>query len=202
MSRASRGPQGGLDVRRVSCGVHGVGVSVETFANALLLKMRPASFKLSGHRYIAPSAGMVRGAGMRTGSPDMRQMHPRHLHGNVWHFKHTGALERQNKITHNRCNKHSRTHDQVATHSVSRRHCCTGTCIGLQQTQTRLRINRTAQCHAREAHIKSGSPPRAITHIAYTCICTSFHYMPTSGSRRSPAPLARARVSPRPRPRP
>ena len=147
---------------------------------------------------------MVRGTGMRSGSRYLRRTNPRHHHRNVWHFNTRAHSHAKTPSRMRACNTttHARTHGLVATRSVWRRIHSTTTNLRPQQTQTRLRIHHIAQCHAREAHIKSGSRPRASTRITYMCVCISFQYTPTTGSRRNPEPLARAQVSPRPRPRP
>ena len=90
------------------------------------------------------------GAGMRTGSPDLRQMHPKPLHENVWHFN-TRAHSHAKTISRiNRFNMHPRTHVSgsrifnVATAPLYR---CMRRSGRRQKTRkntggTRLRMNR------------------------------------------------------------
>ena len=86
-------------------------------------------------------------------------------------FQHTGALARQNTITHERnTTTHARTHGLVATRSVWRGIHSTCTNLRPQRTQTQLRIHHIAQCHEREAHIKSGAPAREYKHYIHVCV--------------------------------
>ena len=123
------------------------------------------------------TAGMAGGAGnaMQTCSPDLRQMHPRHLHGKMSPFNtraHSAkTLSRKKRAT---C---IHAH-MIAMRSVLRQHRSTCTNIRPQQTQTRLRIYRIAQCHAREARIKIRlAPAREYTHCVHVCLSRYLVYL-------------------------
>ena len=66
----------------------------------------------------------------------------------------------------------------IAMRSVLRQHRSTCTNIRPQQTQTRLRIYRIAQCHAREARIKIRlAPAREYTHCVHVCLSRYLVYL-------------------------
>jgi hypothetical protein len=108
-------------------------------------------------------------------SRDLRQMHPRHLHGKMSPFN----TRAHSAKTLSRKKRAICIHaHMIAMRSVLRQHRSTCTNIRPQQTQTRLRIYRIAQCHAREARIKIRlAPAREYTHCVHVCLSRYLVYL-------------------------
>jgi hypothetical protein len=106
---------------------------------------------------------------MRAGSRYLRRTNPRHLHGNVWHFKTRAHSPRQNAITHERVqNDHTRTPAWPGSHTFS----VATYPLHNYQPPTAADADTTAHpSHCTVSHQIGLAPAREYTHYIHVCVC-------------------------------